>query len=106
LGVDAVWMTPMFPSPQADFGYDVADYNDVAPQFGTIADMDKLIAGGKDRGIKLILDFVINHSSDKHPWFLQSLGQSQYLSRFLYMARGQAQWRTAEQLDIAVWRVG
>jgi len=72
LGVDAVWMTPMFPSPQADFGYDVADYNDVAPQFGTIADMDALIAGGKDRGIKLILDFVINHSSDKHPWFLQS----------------------------------
>jgi len=69
LGVDAIWMTPMFPSPQADFGYDVADYNDVDPQFGTVADVDALIAQGKGQGIKLILDFVINHSSDRHPWF-------------------------------------
>ena len=72
LGVDAIWMTPMFPSPQADFGYDVADYDNVDPQFGTVADVDQLIAQGKPRGVKLLLDFVVNHSSDKHPWFVQS----------------------------------
>jgi len=70
LGVDAVWMTPMFPSPQVDFGYDVADYNGVDPSYGTLADMDRLIAAGRARGVKLILDFVINHSSDQHPWFV------------------------------------
>ncbi len=72
LGVDAIWMTPMFPSPQADFGYDVADYDGVDPVYGTIADVDRLIATGKPRGVKLILDFVINHTSDQHPWFLAS----------------------------------
>jgi alpha-glucosidase len=72
LGVDAIWMTPMFPSPQADFGYDVADYDDVDPQFGTVADVDQLIAQGKAQGVKLLLDFVVNHTSDKHPWFVQS----------------------------------
>jgi alpha-glucosidase len=72
LGVDAVWLTPIFPSPQVDFGYDVADYNGVDPQFGTVRDVDTLIAGGRRRGIKLILDLVINHTSDQHPWFVQS----------------------------------
>ena len=72
LGADAIWMTPMFPSPQADFGYDVADYDNVDPQFGTVADVDQLVAQGKTRGVKLLLDFVVNHTSDQHPWFLQS----------------------------------
>lgn len=72
LGIDAIWMTPIFPSPQADFGYDVADYDAVDPQFGTVADVDTLIARGKAQGVKLILDFVINHSSDQHSWFRQS----------------------------------
>ena len=72
LGVDAIWMTPMFPSPQADFGYDVSDYDNVDPQFGTVADVDQLIAQGKGRGVKLLLDLVVNHTSDQHPWFLQS----------------------------------
>jgi alpha-glucosidase len=87
LGVDAIWMTPMFPSPQADFGYDVADYNDVDPQFGTVADVDALIAQGKGQGIKLILDFVINHSSDKHPWFVQSRASKTNLYRDFYIWR-------------------
>ena len=87
LGVDAIWMTPMFPSPQADFGYDVADYNDVDPQFGTIADVDALIAQGKGQGIKLILDFVINHSSDKHPWFVQSRASKTNPYRDFYIWR-------------------
>jgi alpha-glucosidase len=72
LGVDAIWMTPMFPSPQVDFGYDVSDYDAVDPQFGTVADVDGLIADGKARGVKLLLDFVVNHTSDQHPWFVQS----------------------------------
>src|SRR3954452_25435054 len=70
LGVDAVWISPMFPSPQIDFGYDVSDYENVDPKYGTLADMDSLIANGKSKNVKFILDFVVNHSSDKHPWFI------------------------------------
>ncbi|WP_240320741.1 glycoside hydrolase family 13 protein [Sphingomonas crusticola] len=87
LGIDAIWMTPMFPSPQADFGYDVADYNGVDPQFGTVADVDALIAKGKDRGVKLILDFVINHSSDQHSWFRQSRASRDNPYRDFYVWR-------------------
>ncbi len=72
LGVDAVWLTPMYPSPQVDFGYDVSNYEDVNPQYGTLADMDRLIANGKKDDIRFILDFVMNHTSDQHPWFLES----------------------------------
>ena len=72
LGVDAVWISPMFPSPQVDFGYDVSDYENVDPKYGTLADMDKLVADGKSHDIKFILDFVVNHTSDKHPWFIES----------------------------------
>jgi alpha-glucosidase len=72
LGVDAIWITPCFPSPQVDFGYDVSDYRNIDPQYGTLADMDTLIAEAKKRNIKVVLDFVINHTSDKHKWFLES----------------------------------
>ncbi|UYY56869.1 alpha-amylase family glycosyl hydrolase [Sphingomonas sp. S2-65] len=72
LGVDAVWISPIFPSPMADFGYDVADYTGIDPRFGTIEDFDALLEAAHDRGLKLLLDFVPNHSSDQHPWFLES----------------------------------
>ncbi len=72
LGVDAVWLSPIYPSPMADFGYDVSDYTGVDPCFGTLADFDSLIAAAHARGLKLLLDFVPNHSSDQHPWFLAS----------------------------------
>jgi alpha-glucosidase len=72
LGVDAIWLSPFYPSPMADFGYDVSDYVDVDPLFGTLADLDRLIAGAHARGIRVIVDLVPNHTSDQHPWFLES----------------------------------
>lgn len=72
LGVDALWIAPCFPSPLVDFGYDVSDYDAIDPQFGTMADFDRLVAEAKKRNIRILLDFVANHSSDKHPWFVAS----------------------------------
>jgi len=73
LGVDAVWLSPFFTSPQADAGYDVADYRDVDPLFGTLADFDALLARAHQLGLKVIIDLVPNHSSDEHPWFRAAL---------------------------------
>ena len=72
LGVEALWLSPIQPSPMVDFGYDVADYCDVDPTFGSLADLDRLIADCHARGIRVILDWVPNHTSDRHPWFLAS----------------------------------
>ncbi len=72
LGVDAIWLTPFFPSPNADFGYDISDYVSVAPEYGTLADWDRLVAEAKKRGIRVLIDFVLNHTSDQHPWFKDS----------------------------------
>jgi len=72
LGVDAVWLTPIHPSPDADLGYDVADYTAVDPRLGTLDDVDRLIAATHDRGMRLLLDLVVNHTSDRHPWFTAS----------------------------------
>jgi alpha-glucosidase len=72
LGVDAIWLSPVYRSPMKDFGYDISDYCDVDPSFGTLADLDALIAELHARGMKLIMDFVPNHTSDQHPWFVES----------------------------------
>jgi len=72
LGIDAIWITPCFPSPQVDFGYDVADYRSIAPEYGTLSDFDRLRGEAERRGIRIILDYVINHTSDQHEWFKQS----------------------------------
>ncbi|WP_245892968.1 alpha-glucosidase [Devosia naphthalenivorans] len=72
LGVSAIWLSPIFKSPMDDNGYDISDYREVAPEFGTLADFDHLVAEAKARGIGIILDLVVNHSSDEHPWFLDA----------------------------------
>jgi len=89
LGVDAIWISPCFPSPQVDFGYDVSDYENIDPTYGTLADFDRLVAEGKKRGIRIILDFVVNHTSDKHPWFIDSRSS-----------------RTSAHRDWYIWRDG
>ena len=72
LGVDAIWVTPFFSSPNADFGYDVSDYMAIDPRFGTMADWDQLVREAKRRNIRVLVDLVLNHSSDQHPWFRES----------------------------------
>ena len=89
LGVNAIWITPCFPSPQVDFGYDVSDYTDIDPMYGTLADFDAMTSAGKQRGIRIILDLVVNHSSDQHKWFLDSKSS-----------------RTSAHRDWYIWRDG
>ena len=72
LGVDAIWISPFFTSPMKDFGYDVSDYCNVDPMFGKLADFDEMIATAHDHGVKVMIDLVLSHSSDQHPWFTQS----------------------------------
>lgn len=72
LGADAIWITPFYPSPQVDFGYDISDYRAIDPQFGTMADFDRLMQEANKRGIRVINDMVLNHTSDQHPWFIES----------------------------------
>src|SRR3989454_5428028 len=89
LGVDAIWITPCFPSPQVDFGYDVSDYEAIDPMYGTMKDFDHLVAEAKKRNIRVLLDFVVNHTSDKHKWFEDSKSA-----------------KTAEHRDWYIWRDG
>src|SRR5689334_6828387 len=74
LGIGAVWLTPIHPSPMRDFGYDISDFCDIHPAFGTLNDFDELVAALHTRDIRLVLDYVPNHTSDEHPWFTESRG--------------------------------
>jgi alpha-glucosidase len=89
LGVDAIWITPCYPSPQFDFGYDVADYENIDPMYGTLGDFDELTREAHRRGIRVIMDFVVNHSSSAHPWFVESKSS-----------------RTSAKRDWYIWRDG
>jgi alpha-glucosidase len=89
LGVDAIWITPCYPSPQVDFGYDISDYRNIDPMYGTLADFDHMVAEGRKHQVRIIMDFVPNHTSDQHPWFLDSKSS-----------------RTAPHRDWYIWRDG
>ena len=89
LGVDAIWITPCYPSPQVNFGYDVADYENIDPVYGTLQDFDRLHATAQKDYINIIMDFVLNHTSDRHEWFIDSRSS-----------------RTAEHRDWYIWRDG
>lgn len=90
MGIDAIWISPIYPSPMADFGYDVADYCDIDPRFGTLADFDALIAAAHARDLRVILDFVPNHSSNTHPWFVESRASRTSPKRDWYIWRDPA----------------
>jgi alpha-glucosidase len=85
LGVDGVWLSPTTPSPNADWGYDVADYRDVDPALGTLAELDELVAAARSRGIRVLLDLVPNHTSDRHPWFVESRSSRDSAKRGWYV---------------------
>ena len=72
LGTGAIWLTPVYPSPMVDNGYDISDYCGIDPSYGTMEDMEELIAEAKKRDIRIVMDLVYNHTSDQHPWFLES----------------------------------
>jgi alpha-glucosidase len=90
LGVDAIWLSPIYSSPMADFGYDVADYRTIDPRFGTLADFDELLTRSHAFGIKVILDLVPNHTSDQHPWFVESRASRENPRRDWYIWRDAA----------------
>lgn len=90
LGVDAIWLSPFYPSPMADFGYDISDHTGVDPMFGTLEDFDELLEAAHRRGIRVIVDFVPNHTSDEHPWFEQSRSSKDNPKRGWYIWRDPA----------------
>src|SRR3954469_11228888 len=87
LGIDVIWLSPMYKSPNDDNGYDISDYQDIMDEFGTMADFDELLEGVHQRGMKLILDLVINHTSDEHPWFIESRSSKDNPKRDWYIWR-------------------
>jgi len=87
LGIDAIWLSPIFASPMADFGYDISDYTGIDPLFGTMEDFDALVTAVHDCGLRIILDLVPNHTSDQHPWFLESRSARDNLKRDWYIWR-------------------
>ena len=72
LGINVIWMSPIYRSPNDDNGYDISNYQEIMEEFGTMADFDELLAGAHERGIKIVMDLVVNHTSDEHEWFLES----------------------------------
>ncbi len=87
LGIDVIWLSPVYKSPMDDNGYDIADYKDIAPEFGTMEDMDQLLAEANNRGIKIVMDLVVNHTSDEHDWFIQAKSSKDNPYRDFYIWR-------------------
>lgn len=106
LGIDAIWLSPVYRSPQDDNGYDISDYCDIDPMFGTLTDMDNLITEAKKHHIRIIMDLVLNHSSDEHRWFPGGKKEPrQPLPRLLRLARRRG-GHAAQQDAGHLWRLG
>jgi len=90
LGIDTIWLSPIYRSPMVDFGYDVTDHCDVDPLFGTLDDFDRLIGEVHARGMRIILDYIPNHTSDQHPWFVESRSGPDSAKRDWYLWRDPA----------------
>jgi len=110
LGVEAIWLSPFYPSPMADFGYDVADYRDVDPRFGTLGDFDELVREAHARGVRVVIDLVPNHTSDRHPWFEEARASRDSPRRDWYVWRDPApgggppnNWRSSFPAVGAAW---
>lgn len=104
LGIDCIWLSPCFDSPQEDMGYDVSDYQAVYPPYGTVSDIDRLIAACHDRSMKLVLDLVVNHTSDQHPWFKNSRSSRESSKRDWYIWRPARYSPSGERLPPTNWR--
>ena len=100
LGIDAIWLSPIHPSPNRDWGYDVSDYEGVHPEYGTSADFDRLISEAHARGLKVITDEVLAHCSDEHPWFRESLKRRQ--GRLVRLGAAEGRRHAAQQLAVGV----
>ena len=96
LGVDAIWLSPFYPTPDKDFGYDISDYQAVDPRFGTLQDFDALVTGAHARGMRVVLDMVLNHTSDQHAWFQEARRSREDPRRDWYIWRDQPNnWQAA-----------
>ena len=99
-----IWLSPIYRSPQADNGYDISDYCDIDPLFGTLAEFDTLIAKVHELGMKLVMDLVVNHTSDEHPWFVESRSSRDNPKRDWYIWRDAPRRCRTEQLGIILLR--
>ncbi len=104
LGVDVLWLSPIYASPQADNGYDIADYYDIDPMFGTLSDFDRLLEGVHERGMRLVMDLVVNHSSDEHPWFVESRSSRDNPKRDWYIWRDPRPGRSSPRGSVRLRR--
>lgn len=95
LGIDVIWLSPVYKSPMDDNGYDISDYQDIAPEFGTMQDMEQLISDAADRNIRIVMDLVVNHTSDEHPWFIEAKSSKDNAYRDYYIWRDPQQERKA-----------
>ena len=98
LGVGIIWLSPVYPSPNVDYGYDISDYKDINPEFGTMADMEELLAEAEKRDIKIVMDLVINHTSDQHPQFQQSRDKNSPYRDYYIWRKGKSRLTTERLL--------
>ena len=106
LGIDAIWLSPVYRSPQDDNGYDISDYQDIDPMFGSLEDMERLIAEADKRGIKIIMDLVLNHSSDEHRWFREAKKSKDNPYHDYYVWRDGEEGILPNEMRASLWRAG